>query len=141
MRAPVGSMTPGEQLRGWRLDQQITQRVLGMRMGVCNQKIARWELGHGRPSLENARWLERRAGIPATAWRELPTGGPGADLRAWRIRHGVTQGQLADRVGCSANAVGWWEQEKRVPLPICAQRLERITGLPAEAWREMRRAS
>ena len=135
-------MEPGAQLRAWRRSQGITQSVLAMQIGMCGRKkVSDWERGRARPSIANARWLERRAGIPVTAWRELPTGSPGADVRAWRIREGVTQMELAGRVGCTANAVVWWEAGKRVPLPVCAQRLEQITGVPEGAWREMRRAS
>jgi transcriptional regulator with XRE-family HTH domain len=134
-------VTPGEQLRAWRKGQGITAASLASRLGVTQQAVSCWERGRYAPDESRRCRVERIAGIPATAWVPVDESTPGGQLRAWRLRSGWTQGRIAAEVGCTPAAVSYWESGTNRPLPICAQRLERITDIPADAWRELRRAS
>ena len=61
---------------------------------------------------------------------------PGAYLQEWieEDGHGLTQGELADRLGVSRKAVNELLRGKSSLSGEMAVRLERVTGIPAEAW-------
>lgn len=53
----------------------------------------------------------------------------GIELRTWRERHRLTQGQLAELLGVQLNTVSRWEIGKRSPPPgvvldLALERLE-----------------
>ncbi len=61
----------------------------------------------------------------------------GAELfRAWRERKGLTQKQVADRLGVSTTAVCDWENGKKVPRLGSLDAIERVTGraVRVRAW-------
>ena len=47
----------------------------------------------------------------------------GADLRAWRLAHGLTLEALAHEIGCGWATVRRWEMEGRVPHKFLLDRL------------------
>ena len=63
-------------------------------------------------------------------------------VRALRQRLGVTQDQLAARLGCSTQAVSFWERGTRTPTGLYAAALRRLmaetdalTSVPPDASR------
>ncbi len=60
----------------------------------------------------------------------------------FRVRLGLTQAQFAERVGCSTQAVSFWERGTRTPTGLYAQAIRRLmvesaglTSGPPEASR------
>lgn len=47
-------------------------------------------------------------------------------IRALRRRLGVTQDELAARLGCSTQAVSFWERGTRTPTGLYAQAIRRL---------------
>ncbi len=41
----------------------------------------------------------------------------GEELRAWRIKHDLSQAELAELLGVSQRAISHWESEQR-PIPL-----------------------
>ena len=54
-------------------------------------------------------------------------------VRALRAKLGVTQHQLADRLGCHRNAIALWETGKRTPTGLYAQSLQSLEDAPMTA--------
>ncbi|MBU1008425.1 helix-turn-helix domain-containing protein [Candidatus Dependentiae bacterium] len=52
----------------------------------------------------------------------------GERLRAKRLAHGLTQQQLADKVGSSRVSVNKWEQGVSTPMKIYQERMNRMLG-------------
>lgn len=52
-----------------------------------------------------------------------------AELRAWRIRHGLTQKQVSAMAGMHSQRIGWFETFKSFPTPDEQAKLEEITGI------------
>lgn len=55
----------------------------------------------------------------------------GAILRKRRLERGLTQAQVADKVGCRANYVGYLESNARRPSPSVAIKLAKALDLDA----------
>ena len=49
-------------------------------------------------------------------------------VRDLRRRLGVTQQQMADRLGCHLRAIGQWEQGTRTPTGLYAAALDRLAA-------------
>ena len=56
-------------------------------------------------------------------------------LKALRARLGITQQQLADRLGCSICAVRLWEQEIRTPSSLAMRAIEQLDANTQEVPR------
>jgi len=57
----------------------------------------------------------------------------GEELRAWRIKHDLSQAELAELLGVGQNTISRWEQGKRsVPLylPLLLKYLEEHGHIP-----------
>ena len=57
----------------------------------------------------------------------------GEELRNWRIRHDLSQAELAELLGVDQTTISAWEKEKRVPpkyLPLLLMFLEKEGFLP-----------
>ena len=52
-------------------------------------------------------------------------------LRRYRLARGLTQGQLADKVGVTPSAVSFWESGTTLPSPEMYPKLARILGVDA----------
>lgn len=46
------------------------------------------------------------------------------EIKALRLRLGLTQVQFAEQIGCSVRAVWFWEHGKRTPTGLYAAQLE-----------------
>lgn len=50
-------------------------------------------------------------------------------IRAVRQRLGLTQAQFAERLGCSTQAVSFWERGARTPTGLYARAVRRLLAL------------
>lgn len=58
----------------------------------------------------------------------------GAELRAWRKREGVTQEQLAARLGCTRVWISYLEGGETSPSLRLSEAIYRETGIRPELW-------
>ncbi len=71
---------------------------------------------------------------------------PSAKLAAWRRKHGLSQSDLAPRLGCTRSMLSLWEQGRTRPSRLLAAQIEAITegAVMVEDWaraKDMRRPS
>lgn len=129
-------------LRQLRVLAGLSQRAAAERVGVSRSTLRGYERG-GRPPLLHVRRMAAAYDVPVAQValacgvahpRELDprTWSPGdlADvirvLRQWR---GLTQTDLALRVGASTDSVRAWENSRTQPGPYLRRRLERLFDL------------
>jgi transcriptional regulator with XRE-family HTH domain len=55
-------------------------------------------------------------------------------LRAWRKRQKISQHRLAAQIGCAGQAICDYEAKRTKPSLDRAIAIERITGIPCQAW-------
>lgn len=53
----------GQRIKAARRDRRLTQRDLGMRLGVTSTAISYWENAHHAPTLWHLRQIERALGV------------------------------------------------------------------------------
>lgn len=109
----------GDHLRRTRLDLGLRQRDLAARLGVRTETVANWERGGSRPlARHRAGVLRFLGGDP-----EPPPTTLAGRLKATRYRLGLTQEQMANRLGLDEGSVSRWESGSRRPTQWMAARL------------------
>jgi transcriptional regulator with XRE-family HTH domain len=128
--------TLGDHLRRRRLDLGLTQRILGERWGVRSETIAAWELGQTEPRI---RQVAKIVALLQSDPVDHPTTLAGR-LRAIRRQLGLTQAELAARLGQDEKQICRWETGRQTPHPAIAGRVDlTLRGLerrPAEVGPE-----
>jgi transcriptional regulator with XRE-family HTH domain len=110
----------GDHLRRCRLDQGLKQRTLALELGVREETLGRWENGLSKPLPKHLGAIVRFLGYdPEPAGEGLP-----ARLGAARRRLGLTQAQLAGRMGVDEGSLCHWENGSRRPNPWMAARIQ-----------------
>jgi transcriptional regulator with XRE-family HTH domain len=133
---PVTVRTLGDHLRRRRLDLGLTQRILAKRWGVRSESIAAWELGRTKPGIRQfAKVIALLGADPMPLPESLAE-----RLLAVRRRLGLTQAELAARLGQDEGQISRWERGRRTPHPAIAGRIDlalrELEGRPAEAESE-----
>lgn len=137
---------PASPLRRLRQRRGMSQEAVARRVGSTRHTVGSWE-GGAPPPLAMLRRLAstygvtvasvaEAAGVAAPVELDLRRWAPGdlpAVLRTWRAWAGLTQRELADRLGCTSDAVRGWEAGRGVPSARNRQRLEQLHRLPAGA--------
>ena len=59
----------------------------------------------------------------------------GAKLLAYCAKHNLTKAELAEKLGVHPSACSRWFTGARSPYPTLRIRIEKVTGIPASAWR------
>ncbi len=138
-------------LRALRQTKKLTQSELARRSGIARRTLIYWEAGESQPRIpelqavlralaataeETAHLISplntprgrRLAETERTAIHGEDSGGAGIGdlLRAMRMRHGVTQTDLASKLQLNRQAVLRWESGQN---RISAENLERLCGV------------
>jgi transcriptional regulator with XRE-family HTH domain len=117
---PVSPRTLGDHLRCRRLERGLTQRTVAKTWGVRIETVSAWELGRARPSIRQvAKIIALLGGDPES----VPEGLPGR-LLAVRRRLGLTQAQLAMRLGQDEAQISRWESSRKRPHVWIAGRID-----------------
>ncbi len=140
---PQGNHTPsapfGCRLRRLREQAGLTQRDLAIAVGVTTSMVLRWERRGAIPSAARVPQLAAVLGAPpealfgraarggATRPAESEAVAP-TSLRALRQAAGLSQWQLAVRLGVTEGAVSHWEAGDRQPNARYLADLARLLG-------------
>ncbi len=130
------AISPAEVKRV-RRQHDLTQRELGQLVGVSTGAVTAWETGKTGPTRQNRKAILElagtpRAGVDARLGRMAVAEGaerppraelPAEDVRDIRERAGLTQKQMAEKLGVSANTISNWETGRTEPRRSSVQKL------------------
>lgn len=120
-------------LRAAREQAGLTQHELARLVGAAGgERVSRWELGTSVPRPDFLVKLARALDIPALRLIHLDAEVP--DLRALRLKAGLTVPELVAAAGLSAPTYYSWEQGRwtRLPSPVTIEALAAALEEPVE---------
>lgn len=123
-REPIPDLS-ADEIRRLREGFGLTQGQLAALIGVSDATVTSWETGQTTPNRQNRRKLAairskpraeleqelEQAGLAGGAQAELSPD----DIRETREKAGLTQRELAERLGVSVNSVSNWETGRASP--------------------------
>jgi transcriptional regulator with XRE-family HTH domain len=116
----------GDHIRRRRLELGLLQAEVAKRIGVCEDSIHHWEVGDTTPAF---RWFPAIIAFLGDDPRPVPHH-LGPRLRHWREGKGLSQLELARRLGVDAGTVGQWEIGHE---HLIGRQLARVRELLADA--------
>lgn len=120
-------------LRSARENAGLTQHELARLIGAAGgERVSRWELGMSEPRPDFFVKLARILHIPAL--RLVHFEGEIPDLRALRLKAGLTGPELASRANLSVPTYLRWEAGRwaRLPSPVIVEALARAVEEPVD---------
>jgi transcriptional regulator with XRE-family HTH domain len=128
--------TLGDHVRRRRLELGLTQRILAEQWTVCSGSVAAWELGRTKPGIRHmAKIVAFLEGDPVDHPNTLA-----GRLLAIRRRLGLTQADLAARLGQDEKQICRWETGQGTPHPAIIGRVDHalrgLEGRPAQVGSE-----
>ncbi|MFC2027731.1 helix-turn-helix domain-containing protein [Chloroflexota bacterium] len=118
---PLELNTLGDHLRKVRLDRNLLQRDVAQTLGVDPLTVTNWEKNHSAPQLHFIPAIIAFLGyLPV----DNSTESFGEGIVRARQRQGLTQCELARRLGVDPSTLGRWERGIGLPLPANQEQLE-----------------
>ena len=114
----------GDHLRARRLDLGLQQRDVALRLGVHAASIQNWESGRTMAVLKLLPKVIEFLGYDP---RPKP-GTIGESIKLWRTARGLSQEEMARRLGLDPSTLGRWESGRREPKGGCLNRAWIIVG-------------
>ena len=121
-------------LKQRRAYQNLTQAQVAEQVGAHPASVGLWELGHNVPVKHRARYAEV-LGIPPGEEPWPLHSRTSSELKQWRHAAGLTQREVANRLGVAPDTYGNWERGTRVPV-WHRQKVAAALGIPSgqEPW-------
>ena len=109
---PAQLNTLGDHLRKRQLDLGLLQREVAEKLGVTDSTIWNWEANYSSPQL---RIIPKVIAFLGYEPYSTASGSFGERLLACRRSMGLSQKELADRMGIDPSTLGKWERGGRPP--------------------------
>ena len=120
---PAQLNTLGDHIRKQRLDLGLTQRQVAHRLGVTESTIWNWEADHSIPQL---RFIPGIIAFLGYDPYDTQSGHLGERVLAYRHTHGLSQKELAPRLGIDPGTLGKWERGQGQPSKGLRLKLETL---------------
>ena len=127
----------GNELRRLRKRRGLSQTQLGRRAGVCGTSISEYEINGAHPIPRSVAAFERALGVSPGKLERLRPVPPettflARELKRLREKRGLTQEQLAERIGCSQGFIWGCERDLNRPDHARLAALARVLGFPKQ---------
>ena len=120
----------GSRLKALRKKAGLTQEELADVLGISYMTVRRWEAGKASPRVEDIPSIAQALGVPEADLLDTNASIPfGANLKALRRKAGLTQSQLADKIGVSLLTLFRWEKDERQPRMSEIKALAKALGV------------
>ena len=120
---PKTLKTLGDHLRKKRLDLKLCQKEVAQKLGINKTTVYNWENNRTSPSMNHIpKIIEFLGYVPY----DTPPRTLGDKISTSRRLLGLTQKELARRLGIDPSTLGRWERDKSQPVK---KQLERLNTL------------
>ena len=119
----------GDHLQKRRLDLGLLWKDVACQIGTGATNVALWSRNHTAPGLRF--WPRIIQFLGYDPRPEAAT--PGQALRRWRRGSGLSQRQLAERLGVDPKTLRWWEQGVRIPPGKHLEKVKAILRTPGHS--------
>jgi transcriptional regulator with XRE-family HTH domain len=117
---PQELKTLGDHLRKRRLDLKLLQRQVALVLGVDEATIWNWENNRSSPKLRCIPTIIKFLGYVPLNTRAKTFG---EKIVNYRCLSGITQKEMANRLGVDPSTLGRWERDKSKPFTINLERV------------------
>ena len=113
----------GEHIKKRRLELNLKQSDLAKILEVCDDTITGWERNKSKPTVGHFPKL-----ISFLGYNPVPVEADtlGGRMKKYRIENGLSQEDLAKKVGVNESTIFSWEKDLHVPFPKKLKLLEEI---------------
>jgi transcriptional regulator with XRE-family HTH domain len=123
---PVSLTTLGDHIRKRRLDAKLLQKEVAATLGVDTMTVNNWERNRCRPRLYLFLKIIQFLGYTPFPNNEEST--LGEAIKAYRLRHGLSQKKMARALGIDPTTLARWEKTKTTPSKKLGRRLSDLLG-------------
>ena len=121
----------GSKLKALRKKAGLTQEELAEAIGVHSVTVSQWESDTYLPKTQNIKALAKALDVPENDLLNDSFAPPfGATLKALRKKAGLSQTQLAEKIGVSLLTLFRWEKGERQPRVDEIKALAKALGVP-----------
>ena len=120
---PKTLKTVGDHLRKRRLDLKLYQKDVAKAIGVDSLTICNWEKNRTSPRLYLMPKVFEFLGYYAFESNDLSLGD---QIKAYRIREGLSLRRMAKILGADPDTVARWENEGRIPNRVLLKKLKSL---------------
>ena len=113
----------GQHIKKRRLELKLKQADVAKIFDVCEDSITGWETQRNLPQIQYYPKL-----IEFLGYNPFPvdTDTLGGRIKKYRIEHGLSQEDLADKIGVNESTIFSWEKGNHAPLPSKKKLLEEL---------------
>ncbi len=130
---PMSILTLGDHIRTRRLDLGLLQKQVAERIGVDTDTVINWEQNRCEPKIQYLPTIIDFLGyVPFAKGDSFPE-----RLKVYRKLRGLTQQQLADKLGVAMLTVRTWEAGTHQPRPKTRKRVEEVIKRAFESMYEV----
>lgn len=103
------------RLKELRQKNNLTLEKLGQKVNIPKNTLSRYESGKREPKIETWKKLADYFNVSTSYLMGLNSNSFGNRIKELRIKHGLSQTELADKTGVSKQAISFYENGKRHP--------------------------
>ncbi len=118
--------TLGDHLRKKRLDLKLLQKEVAQVLGVTKDTVTYWEVGRSSPDLHGTAKIIKFLGYIPSVLSDKEPKTLGKKIVYYRRLAGITQKELARRLGVDTTTLAKWERGEREPRSIFQERLSNL---------------
>lgn len=116
----------------YRLQYGLTQQQLAKKLGTSTNVVSYWETGKRTPLPKTVDRISSVLNLPHAVFYGVNSKTFGTKLTTIRLIQNISQRDMAEAIGTSAENINRWEADKHVPSTYFIYHIARVLGISME---------